>query len=141
MKKKVLYMAIVLIGLTAACKKDSNNDEVSRLQGIWQAEKEISLTYQGDKEIKRRESLYTPGEFTMEFKKDSVFFSNEGRPGDRYAYTITNGELNLRQGNGSEHLGFKLINNAQFILSTEDIDTNSSGVVERDVDEYHFKKE
>lgn len=142
MKKKALLFTFAIMAFFAACKKDSTEkDTTTTLQGKWHNNKRIAVYYENDKEMDRDESTVEPGELTMEFVKDSVFFSEDGTPGDRYAYTINNGEISLRYENASEHMGFNLVNDAQFILRTEENRTSSTGVRKRYVDEYFFNKE
>ena len=139
---KTLFFAIAFMAVLGACKKSSSDDDkISALPGTWNATKRVELAYEGDKETSRESRDLSPGDLAMIFTRDSAFIKSDGVIDERYAYTLSSTEINLREGNGTQHMGFKLVDPTNFILSNTYTGQRPSGVIWKEVEEYYFKKE
>lgn len=142
MKKIILFLIIATGAVGIACKKENIHEaKVNKLQGTWEATKEIYTFYQNDKEIEKEESIIQPKKEVYIFAGDSLLlYRNDRRTNDRVTFLLSGENLDLREANYTMHFKLKWYDDKQIGIAQEETEVNADGVKERYVQETVFVK-
>ncbi len=124
-----------------SCKKENtekkNNDN---LQGKWEVQKELSISYENDVEKNRYEEQYKSGQWLYIFEGNNLTTVYGNGTPDVYTYVLNGENFVMREGNQGKHFNLKFNSNIQIVLSVEDSNTDSKGVKHRYVTVYTLNK-
>jgi len=140
--KRVFWGVLTIFLFAVACKKDDDvvKNNPGRLQGRWEAVKNIVVHYVNDREVDRDTADYDPNDQVFEFRGDSLFLYRDGDPSGSYRYTIEGNELIARQGSGGYFFTLKWYHDNQMGLVQEETSVSSSGERRRSIDEIVFNR-
>lgn len=115
--------------------------KANKLQGTWEATKKIYIYYENDKEIERDEAAVQPKRDVFVFAGDSLLlYRNDKRTNDRFTFTLTGANLDIREQNTTMHFKLTWYQDTQMSIAQEETDLSSTGVKRRYIEETVFAK-
>lgn len=139
--KKLAIVLVLGIGTLAACRKDKDSTPTpDKLQGTWEATRQIEVQYENDVEKYRDTNVVDPGDMQLVFKGDSLLISERNSNVDRYTYFLNGNELAMKQGSNGQFLTLRWFNDTQMSMYFEDSRTSNTGVRRKNTTEIFLRK-